>query len=711
MKITSKFFLACILSLSLLSVCYADEVKSVLVQLVQPTSVEEKSQNTSSVLAELNETATQWGLDKVTIIGTNSYETLPNKNVRVVTTWHTLADANDKRVPIPTPLVSKVQTDQSKIEVGTQLEASGNIQSLLDALQALRNKDAEGESIDKGEEKQDNDKAQVSPASSGSSSGDDWSNSGSGSDMTTEMITKSYEDCPPRVDMASGAVFMQAKEIVKQGSEVTSDGRCVDTGTTIPLQKEQCGTEADINSLQLYKKYEYSYFDQGTQVKVTGCLVDKSDFSSIPTSKKYGGNCGVEIDHSKMKVYRKFSTVAYVDGVEVEVDSCTTDYDSSFDLIETSDGCSVRHDFDNKKSYMQTRLYYQNKDGEIVNVQTCQDSSSTGYSFAQYQTANTCNYYYDSKNGKAFKQERTAYMVDGKEYYASDCSPVGEGFAVESEVCSPKYDHDLSTGQSYLITKKFYNDADGTKVYVTNCERSTETSFPISYETEGCDQQYNDDTKYMTWVKSAFITDNGERININSCVPVGTPEPYTYSGTENVTKEFTDDTNDVKTNWIVPDGVETVYLNLVGAGSAGGAASPPPVDSWVQTSYEPVCKTTGATGKFGEILNMYQNVVPGESIAIRYGTSNTEFKDLVALAGKNAIGGYKGYGEPSTGQICTWKGDFKIETPYRYWRCYNDPAEKISCTGPSAPKYGYLGITYGLKVYIRPDGTTYVQGK
>lgn len=557
------------------------------------------------------------------------------------------------------------------------------------------------------EEDEDDEEGTSSLASTGdtgtsTSAGGDYGGDGlsDSSDFSTNLYTTSWEDCSPRIAQEEGLIYRQAKQVeTDESGKVVATGACEDHGGSVSIQKA------------------------------------------------YGDPCSVVYDYENKKAYEQYQEYGVVDGETITVTTCSNDFTKSYDIYSQNSDCGVRHDFDAGRSIVQEKLYYRNADGEETQITDCIDGSKA---YAHYLTDATCSPYIDKVNNTVTLYKRTAYKLgDGTIEYASECRAVDGGTRELFEsYCEQKYEHDFTAGQSYYRTRDYYLDDDNNPVYLTECTRSTTTSFPHKYSATGCGV-INDDENLQSIVQtSTYIEtpDDGE-IELKPCGDEGTPVPYTFLGPITKILEITE-----STTWTVPKGTTSVQVFAVAGGCSGGNGS-----NWNgglaccngggqnggtgSPSYTVGWTGMGGGGGAGEQVTQTVLVTPGDTITITIGQSDqdTTFGDLLTArhlygslyngaAGADAGGGPgnggNGYGtvELAGDTVCGWPWNVNGACKDGSWGSggIGYGAGGGGGFGPGSPSTtyataggkgapGYMMLTYSVNKYKRGDDTIYIQ--
>ena len=500
-----------------------------IIKLNLITQIKEKiSTDAGSTFVDLTPKATQIGLPNSQLYGSVRQEALADETTRMYISWHSIGISTSNGDPLignlDSPLKSQIRTEEEKIEPGEIIMAQGDLDSLIEKFLELKEQlnKKDPTTVIEEEEEDDDEHSSSSLASdpSGTRAGGDNDDNDldSASDFSTNLITSSWEDCSPRIDEASGYVYAQNREVeTDEEGETVSIGTCQDTGDKVAIIKE------------------------------------------------YGDPCDIIFDYTNGLAYEQYQKYAVIDGETIQVTTCSNDFSKSYEIYGKTGECGYRHDFDAGVSILQELLYYTNNEGEEIQItESCVDSDSA---YKHYLTESTCTPYHDEANGIIQIYKRTAFKLsDGTIEYASECRAVdGDEREVFEKYCEEKYEHDFTNGISYYRTQDYYLDTNNNPVYLTDCTRSTTTSFSHVYNSSGCNIVNNDEELYSIQYSSICIDPPEGTIVLKECADNGTVIPYTYVGYENRTKEFTS-----SGKWTVPTGVTNITVFVVAGGNSGG---------------------------------------------------------------------------------------------------------------------------------------------
>tara|TARA_R110000868_G_scaffold138329_1_gene352295 strand:- start:17720 stop:19711 length:1992 start_codon:yes stop_codon:yes gene_type:complete len=462
----------------------AEEESKEIEKALIPVKVElNGSMKIEAKLTSLKPEAEALGLRDLTLQGLKKVTPTNNGNeIEVIWNKAYLLDSTGQK--IYTSLESNLYSDiiaSPKLETGDEFTAEGAIESLLLAIQRLKEPTPEEKDEDEDDVVQAVQQTAPQPTAVQESQGLDdprgYDYSAPEFEVTEEpVITNTTDGCPINVDIAQMAAIVQER-VLQDGEEISE---CADTLTRYPITKtySTCPLFFDTVNLIAYEQYILKYTD--------------------PNS-----------------------------GGSVEVQSCVQDDERVVTLTEDTQGCTMRHDFALDKSFLQSRIIYTHL-GKVETFQTCMDTETE---YAHITTEETCTPVVDQSGGVVTFQNRRKINVDGIDQFISLCQPdPSSTTSIEEEVCiAPKYTHDLLAGQSYL-NKSYYYIKDGNRYDVENCIPSNETFTHKQDETQ-CSATHDDVIKKTTLNARTYIEESdGTVIYINQCTAIDPKVDYFRTG-------------------------------------------------------------------------------------------------------------------------------------------------------------------------------------
>lgn len=478
-----QLLLACILLFSSVAIAQESEKETPEDKILIPVKLEENKEiQVEAKLSNLKPEAHALGLDELTLQGTKAVEP-KNGQEEVKIVWnkaYIIKEDGEKKI---TDLNTELYSDliaQPSLEKGDEFTAEGSLETLLLALQKLKEEQQE-EEIKTEENRQIqqtlptasalNQAEQEEPRELGFKTPDFTAN-------PDPIIISTSDGCEINVDIAQMVAIVQER-VLQDGEEIAP---CSDTLTRYPI------TQND-------------------------------------------GVCPIFVDIDALKAFPQF-TLSYTnpeDGGDIQVQGCTADEDAVLTIIEKAEGCAIRHNFAQGLSYQQTQLVY-HTEGQDVVVRGCEDSE---LSYAHIQTEETCSPIVDESAGYVIFQYRDKINVDGVDQYINDCTPNSSSqVLIQEEVCtSPRYTHDFDTGQSYLNKSYYYTNQQGERVDISPCQVS-DVVFEHKHDETVCTPSHNDTLKETTLFAQTYIEEEqASPVYISTCQSILPTIPYVEIGT------------------------------------------------------------------------------------------------------------------------------------------------------------------------------------
>jgi hypothetical protein len=633
------------------------------IELIKPIE-RGKTKTAEAKLSNLTDEAVKLGFDKYCLSGDIQYETLPD-GLKATISWQSvfIAETADLKEPLNTAFETRFLFDPGEeiVKVGQILNVAGEINELSAVVYALKERTGSAdalyaektpEGLNKFEEETEEETGGSPNYFSGGSpdlSAPEDSNTETGgldnlnaAGPENERITR--EKCSPRIDYTQETAYLQTKKVVTDLlTGDVSEEPCRDTGQTIPFIKEpsrECGLNFDHIARAAYKQYKTYISYEGQKTEIIGCAPDKT--ASIPYTKGYEEiDCPVVIDFGAKKAYIQHKDYIFDDFTEdktkqIEITPCTNDFEKFYDLYPETETCGLRHDFVDRRTYVQEKFQYTNSNGEKTDAVECRDSEKF---FPHFLTDRTCIPEKIFDNVIIYK--RWAFTDDGGIInYVSECKPFDAGeVSVQTEYCDPKYYHDLKLNQSFYMTRLTYTDSQRIKHYLTECKRDTDKKvFPHRLAEPGCPgikiKHMNLEHYSVVPYRTIIETDEDGIIEAAACGISKENIPYTpifERGTETqaVAGTYT---------FTVPPEVTTVSVTLVGGG--GGM------------QYEERCPGTThgcgwapvGPGRGGEVEKFSHMAEPGTEIKYTVGSNGKASAFGHMIASGQAGTGYNGYG-------------------------------------------------------------------
>lgn len=393
-----------------------------------------------------------------------------------------------------------------------------------------------------------------------------------------ESVLVTSDGCSVRVDLTQRKAFVQSKTQVFKDGALESESECTDSPESFPIAKSynNCTGQdiVDLEAMTATAQYQDYYVDAGgNNVTIGECQPDPELVFDIV--EKHGA-CMVSLDYStNQAVFQSQLVYMNQNNKEQQVRGCEASIEKpAVPMVQTTQGCSIRHDFGQNKSFRQSVWTYQDN-GITYQAGSCLDDGTEFDHVVTYKDDSGDYLCSPINNGSTVTlQSRTKITVDGLSQFVTECQPDTATLAVQSttEGCSnpADWDHDLSAGQSFA-QERFYFEHDGTRQYLTECQNSTTT---YSHEVEEAGWEAHDEQLFAYPKTTVYITTASGRYNIvTSEVLSGAPQnPYEFVRFDNLaTGEVTYEgceKQEIYANvkvWQRPDG--TTHNEVVGTGT------------------------------------------------------------------------------------------------------------------------------------------------
>lgn len=359
---------------------------------------------------------------------------------------------NDRSVGLSVPMTTTEKPEpESVIKDGTVLSVSAGKDQLTSVLPVLFLELSENQKTEDAAsvmEKNASAMIAVPIGGSGNKSSDDVKES---YDSSAIEIAEKQEDeiafrldaCPIRIDWDNEQVYYQ-NEVVKSvnGTDVERQG-CQDSDFPVEILRSyaECSDDVVLQDLTVYKMYKPYFLDQGEQKFLKDCTRDIEKAYPVKESIE----CTPLVDTQNNTV-KELSYLYYTDDTErdVTVSECQIrDTTRTFDLQFTYDTCSYRLDSDAGMAYQQGKYFFE-KDGQSVDVSTCQDSDLT------YRVENEfCSYQENMASKKMLRYERQKLNTIKGVVYITDCQPVSQTDIIETvDGCETLHTDDFKGGSA-----------------------------------------------------------------------------------------------------------------------------------------------------------------------------------------------------------------------------------------------------------------------
>lgn len=540
-------------------------------------------------------------------------------------------EKNGALEPLPTDaFAAQFTVQEARLDPATDVVIEGDRATLVAALERLAAAAPEQAPVEPQQVVKQDDSQSAQQQNSGAAQANDQAASWQSPDpinVAAEPVENTIvttDGCPIKPYVERMEAVQQSKTVTMKNGTIMAESDCSDSNETIPIQRSYllCDYDENVETREAMAQYQLYYVDPA------GNRQDVQDGACIPDPEKkfpiVEKACPIYLDYTAgaEKAVPQASLVYLNDNNrEVQVRGCqASETVAAIDMTPTLNGCLIRDDFTNNKSYQQGRFTYQ-LDGITYQAGDCTD---TGTEYPQSKVyadaAGTvlCTPVTDANGVPTALQSRIKITVNGIADYRTPCAPDASGSVTISATTNgcdnpSTWEHVFATSQSYAMERYFFMDG-GQARYVTQCQKST-TVYPHQVETTGW--QSHDDQLFAYPLTTVYITPPTGRYNIKTSEVLqgAVQQPYELTGTSTVANGQASyvgcdkyaETDQVE-QWKRPD--LTVYGKPIGSGApvgptyacSGQGATASADWVWVR-QYTAVTNTTCAlwyTNKYGE---------------------------------------------------------------------------------------------------------------
>lgn len=386
--------------------------------------------------------------------------------------WKELRNiANDRAANLPVAMMTTDKAGGNTVEQDKVVSVVGAKNQLMTVLPFLFDTPVSSSSVSA----ESNDAVSVLPVAGDSGSDTDEKEHYDSSaidvnEKPEDEIAFTLEGCPIRIDWENNLVYAQ-NEVVKSvnGTEVERQG-CQDADFPVEILRSyaECKDDVSLSEMTAFKMYKPYFLDKGEQTFLKDCTRDTE--LSYPIKESL--SCTPLID-LKNKTVKELSLLFYTDDTarDVTVSDCRLrDTTRTFDLQFTYDTCSYRLDSEDGIAYQQGKYFFE-KDGQSIDVSTCQDSELT------YDIKNEfCFYKENMTSKKMLRYELQKLNTVNGTVYITDCQPVSQTDIIETaDGCDGLHTDDFKGGFSYGWSRYYYVDAGNKQKFITDCAVSAKT--------------------------------------------------------------------------------------------------------------------------------------------------------------------------------------------------------------------------------------------
>ncbi|GAK46657.1 secreted protein [Tepidicaulis marinus] len=479
------------------------------------------------------------------------------------------------------PLSTQFDPNANEVQKGYPVPVAGKFPEAIEDAMAMLEKLPKPEEDDEGEDGED--------GQDGDSLGGSGKTGEGGNDQLANFqppevvkepeqqtsVTETFEGCEPRVSETEGVAIVQGRLITLVDGVESERSECSDTSQRLPLKttREGCSVAVAREEGRAYQEARKYYTWQGNNTFVTDCerYVDVTGEYLFYQLVEEKNACPILTSLEQLSATVQAETVYYDDRERRTVVAPCLPTEETFPVTFTTDGCSIRHDFDDDLSTQQHRAIYTDDEGVERNVAGCVDSPTT---YAMQMDYGVCEDAYNAEQGVVIRQGRKFITVNGSPQHISGCLPGVELGVTKTRMgCEGQFDHDLAAGLSYIHHRFFY-EPDGVRSYLTSCERTGETA---GHNLEQVGWENDDAARSALPVAQTYIDGPEGRVNVGSPAvnENESPVPYVFvrnadvlNGQEEYVGCNVYKLTDRSSIYRRPDGSEAIYAN--GAGASQG---------------------------------------------------------------------------------------------------------------------------------------------
>lgn len=185
------------------------------------------------------------------------------------------------------------------------------------------------------------------------------------------------DGCPVRVDIPQLVAIQQSKVVTINDGE-RSESTCEDGNDRFPLHRSTsaCSDVVDADKGTAVPQYQLYYVDKGgTRHQASDC---RPDTDKVRTITEDFSACPVFIDYARNTVSPQSERVyTNTANARIVVRGCQPSKTrAAVPLVQTAEGCTIRHDFTGGQSFQQVRHQYA-LDGRTWLVGACVDGSTS----------------------------------------------------------------------------------------------------------------------------------------------------------------------------------------------------------------------------------------------------------------------------------------------------------------------------------------------
>jgi hypothetical protein len=235
----------------------------------------------------------------------------------------------------------------------------------------------------------------------------------------------------------------------------------------------------------------------------------------VSVSSSSDESCPHDITDTQIHIKVKKVT-SYSDG-STDAEACRTT--ATYDLMNTYEDCSPRHDYVSALTYLQQKTGYVNDEGNFVMIKACHDTKTT---FVHQKISAKCPQHYDKDNNLIYQAKKTYYTdTQGNIHFISECNIDSTAFtAVTADDYLKEYsNNDRIDLDAMMAFKRFkyYVQLDSLKEYVSDFEDDLTGPMPIFKDYESC-SFYHDFTSEKSYKQYQLVYHKeGAKKTVSEC--------------------------------------------------------------------------------------------------------------------------------------------------------------------------------------------------
>ena len=335
-------------------------------------------------------------------------------------------------------------------------------------------------------------------------------------------ISEDPAGCQVAIDYDAATATPQARLVYRDGA-----GRRVELRDCAPSKQvrparltadtSHCEMRRDFAALRTYERAKYTYRLAGGEFTAADC-------------RETGRNFALVKNHAACPAIAPASVGARVDtryrwsftdqgGRERFAGDCESDESVDARVFEDFTACTVEVDYTTGKATPQSKLVYNNRNGQPVEARPCAASTSRTAVDLVADVA-SCTADIDIDNRVVVESARYSYVLAGVTHRASDCRPTGRNFRISRDDTSCEMQVNISALRATAAYRLVYADGGGETVEVRGCQPDASRAYTISEDAEGCQVAIDYDAATATPQARLVYRDGaGSRVELRDCAP------------------------------------------------------------------------------------------------------------------------------------------------------------------------------------------------